>query len=299
MKKIRKKVAFLGGSLPIILFANFYSKLNKTDKVLILDKSKEIGGAWQKFNYKNIKISRHSNIIIPENKIDENKQTKINKFLKFNFNTKIKKLKAEVNTKYVVKNNYHYNFDKLISEIKRKKMIKKININEIKILKNKKVIINNKFNFDRIFLPTFFGLEKIIYLNKHLNIDYTPITSEHIVAITKNNIFKDLYYSDSFNHFFDRVAYQKFKNFNSFTARIVKKYKGSRNKTIEAELEKIFGKKKVIKYFKFKYKNYYRNEQQIDNLKKLNYIKSISLVNTKSFFLSILQIMSFAKNNEI
>ena len=85
MKKdlAKQKVAILGSSLPMLLLA-YCLKRKKNIDIIIMDNSKNLGGAWQKFNYKGVQIRKQSNVIVPINKLEEKNQNKVNAFLKKN-----------------------------------------------------------------------------------------------------------------------------------------------------------------------------------------------------------------------
>ncbi len=283
-KKKSKKinVAFLGSSLPMLIFAYIYKKKYHCN-ISILDDSKLIGGAWQQFKYKNLYLRKQSNVILPLSKKSEKNQNNINFFLKKYLHVKIKLINKFVDVRYFCKRKYDYNFNLFYNKIKKLNVIKQIKVKKIKVLENKKILVNNKIIYDRVFIPTFFGIDKIYYLKKIINIDYKIITSHHIIALFEKTNYQKLFYSDFFNNFFDRVQLIKHKNFYSFSARITKKFKGSNNELIKKQLQKISNNAKIIKFFKFKYKNYYRNVNQITKLEKLEVIENITYIDTTNF----------------
>ena len=91
-KKTKDKisVAFLGNSLPMLIFAYIYKKKNNCN-VTVLDESGMVGGAWRQFKYKNIYLRKQSNIILPVSKKQEKNQKKMNFFLEKYLNVKIKR----------------------------------------------------------------------------------------------------------------------------------------------------------------------------------------------------------------
>ena len=286
----KKKIVILGASLPMLLFA-YYLKKKKID-VTIINNSWNVGGAWQRFKYQDLQIRKQSNIIVPVNEIEEKNQTKINNFLKKKFFVKIIKIKEEVNITYKVKNVFSYNFDIFIKKFIKEKILKKILVSKIEI-KDNKVEINNKYKFDLVYLPTYFGIKKIKINNKSYKTNFKIIKSEHVVAIIKNQKIKNFHYSDSFNNFFDRAQFINHKNFLSFSVRIVKKKKNSTRNNIYESLQKIFNKKSILNFYRFKYKNFYRNKDDVENLRKLEKFKHIEQVNTSSFMSSMLKLISY------
>tara|TARA_B100000787_G_scaffold165536_1_gene149581 strand:- start:78 stop:968 length:891 start_codon:yes stop_codon:yes gene_type:complete len=291
LKKLtKKKVAILGASLPMLLFA-YYLKKKKID-VMVINNSRDLGGAWQNFKYRDLQIRKQSNIILPGNKIEEKNQTKINNFLKKEFFVKIIKIKEDINIIYKVKNVFSYNFDIFLKKFIKEKILKKILVSKIEI-KNNIVEINNKYKFDLVYLPTYFGIEKIKINNKLYKTNFKVIKSEHVVAIIKNQKIKNFHYSDFFNNFFDRAQFINHKSFSSFSARIVKEKKNATRKDIYESLQKIFNKKSILNFYKFKYKNFYRNKDNVENLRKLEKFKQIEQVNTSSFTSSMLKLISY------
>ena len=296
MKKnlTKKKIAILGSSLPMLLLA-YYLKNEKNVDIVIIDNSKNLGGAWQKFNYKGVQIRKQSNVIVPINKLEEKNQNKINTFLKKNFNIKITKIYKKIITSYKTKNQFSYNFDYFLKKISKEKFFKKVLIKKIRLLNNDKIEINGKLKFDLVFIPSYFGVKKIYDKDKILKIDNKAIKSEHIITILRPSLFKNIYYSDFFNNFFDRVQFIQHGRFSSFSARIIKEKKGSSNKIILNELKKIFQKNDILKVNKFKYENFYRNKDQIKELKKINKSKSIIHINTTSLMTSTIKIMNYLR----
>lgn len=297
MNEIKSKkisVVFLGSSLPMLIFAYIYKKIYHCN-ITILDDSKLIGGAWQQFKYKKSYLRKQSNVILPLSKKSEKNQNKINFFLKKYLYVEIKFINKFVDVRYFCKKKYDYNFSLFYNKIKKLNIIKKIKVKKIRVLENKKILVNNKLIYDKLFMPTFFGIDKIYYLKKVIKIDYKIITSHHIVALFKKTNYQKIFYSDFFNNFFDRVQLIKHKNFYSFSARITKKFKGSNDEVIKRQLQKISHNAKIIKFFKFKYKNYYRNVNQIAKLEKLKIIDNITYIDTTNFITFIEQMFLYFK----
>ena len=287
-----KKVAILGNSLPMLILA--YSLKKKNINVQVFDESNYLGGAWKKIIIKNKKIRTQSNVIVPTNKEEEKNQTNINKILKKNYFVNIKKIKQKIITKYKFKNRYSYNFDNFLNIITKKRVITKKKVKKIELIGDK-ININNYYKFDFIFIPTYFGINKIFLNNKEIKIGYKIINSEHIVAFLKSNSFKNIFYSDKFNNFFDRVQFEKQGSYFLFTSRITKENKGTKINKISEELKKIFKKKEILFIKKFKYKNYFRNPKQITDFKKLNKFKKIKYVNTQNFLSFFLENMNYLR----
>lgn len=296
--KDKNTVAFLGSSLPMLIFAYIYKKKTKSN-VVILNNSQDIGGAWGLFKYKNIRIRKQSNVILPLTKKQERNQKKINFFLKKYLNIKIQRINRIANIKYSYKNKFDYKFDNFIKLIHKLNIIKKIKVNKLRVLSNEKILVNQKNVYDKVFFPSFFGIDKIYEKKKITKIDFKIIKSEHIVALIKKTKFKNLFYSDFFNTFFDRVLITKHKNFYTFSGRITKKYKGSRKNTIKKNIQKISEDGKIIKFYKFNVINYYRDKKQIKKLKFFKRIRNIEYINTSNFILVMEQLFRYFKYKSI
>ena len=288
----KKKVVILGSSLPMLILAYFLTR-NKINVSVINDTNLK-GGAWKLFKYQNIKIRSQSNVIVPINKKEENNQKKINYYLKHIFQVKINKLNKKIITPYKFKNKFFYDFKFFLKRISKEKIFRKINVKEIKLYNNQ-IKINNNFNFDFMFVPTYFGIKEFKLNNKIIKNDFKIIQSEHVVALIKTKNFNNLYYSDFFNDFFDRVQFTSEKNFSIFSARITKENKGSNTKKILAEIKKLFCNSQIISIKKFSYKNYYRNYNQILKLKKIDNYKLIKYLDTQSFMSFFIEFIKYFK----
>ena len=124
---------------------------------------------------------------------------------------------------YSYKNRFNYNFNNFFKKIFKSKLLKKIKVKKIQILKNNKILVNKEYTFNKIFIPTYFGIDKINVLNKIIKIDFKIIKSEHVVALIKKTKYSNLFYSDFFNNFFDRVEISKHSNFIVFQRELPKK----------------------------------------------------------------------------
>ena len=283
------KIALIGTSPIIVLIAH---RLSKNNEVTIFDYSKEFGGAWSWENFNKISVPNKTNVIVPANSQEEKKIKEINKFFLNNFSLKSKKIKNNYHTlhSYKPKNVYEYdlyNMYKIIFAEKRIKIIKK-KVSKLE-KKNKKLLVNNMYKFDKIFIPFFAGLNTLIYRNKVEKFDYNIIDSKHLFLISKNKLFKDFYYSEDFNFFLDRAQVERKNNLYFFKARIRKEFKKFTKKNLLDLLIPKKKHKKIIKSKIIKYKNFYRNESQLKKIKKIN-CKNIKVIDTSQF------VFSFFKN---
>ena len=295
--KQNSKIAVLGASLPMLILALFLKKKNKVD---ILNENKKIGGAWKFFKYKNINIRKQSNVIVPTSKYQEDNIYKINSFLKKKFKIKIKKSKSKIITNYNFKDKFIYDFDHFYKNFP-KKIIKSILVKDIKIKKNKKVVINKSLEYDYIIFPSYFGIKKIYNEKKLLNLPFKKIISEHMVAIIKSDKFNKIYYSDyfnsNFNGYFDRAQFLKHNGFKSFSARISKSKKGITKKRLANILLSEFTNNEIVSLFKFKYENFHRDEKQLKNFIEIQKLKPIIYIDTRSFVRSLIEILKLIRKN--
>ena len=261
-----KKIAIMGSSpLMIILFYFLKSK----NEVVIFEENKILGGAWKLQKYKSTFINSYSNVVLPFSDEDYNKQIRINTILKKKkIGIKIKESNKKIFALYKPKKYFEYNFSSMYEKfLKNLKNIKKNKVKKITLLENNKIKINEKKIFDLVFFPSYFGIDHFFFKKKKINIDFKLITSSHVSVFT-NNINENLIYSDFYNKYFDRINMHKYKGFFHITARVSKKLKSSKlgflKKKFAASFPQILIKKLIIK----KYKNYYRDQYQLNNLKK-------------------------------
>ena len=272
------KIALIGTSPIMLILASI---LKKNNLVTIYDEKKIIGGAWGFRQYKNYSIARQTNVIVPNRYKEDNENVNfLNKYLKKNFNITIKiDNKKNFPAAYRPKKYYIYNVERILNIHKKFKICKE-KVKTIKSLKNMQVSINGK-NYDKVYIPTFLGLN---FLNINGKKIFTPkkiIISKHVFAVFKKNIFKDLSYSENYNEFFDRVQITR-KKYIFFTARIRKIHK--QKKIINLlKNSNLYSKDNVIFYDVMRYKNYHRDFDQEKKLKLATKNTNIVQINTRQF----------------
>ena len=87
-----KSIAIIGTS-PIMLILAYEIKKKSLGDVTIIDYSNKIGGAWSNINFNSNSISTQTNVIVPDNKEEEENIPKLNTYLNNTFNIKIKENK--------------------------------------------------------------------------------------------------------------------------------------------------------------------------------------------------------------
>ncbi len=177
-----------------------------------------------------------------------------------------------------------------VNFLKNLKNIKNSKVKKITLLENDKIRINEKKTFDLVFFPSYFGVDHFFFKEKKININFKSIKSSHVSVLT-NNINQKLIYSDFFNKHFDRVNMNKYKSFFHITARITKKFKTSKLGFLKKKFAESFPGILIKKLIIRKYKNYYRDQYQLNNLKKKLNKTKIIYVNTTSFIAGIYQIL--------
>jgi hypothetical protein len=276
-------VAIIGNSPIMLILANHLRK-QKIKKITIIKEKKKVGGAWSYFKFKNRLISNQTNVIVPASKYEEKLQSKINDVLERDFLIKIEEAQGfHKPNVYLAPKNYKYNLKKLYDSeknfIQKEKYVKKIYLrdNDVSIGREK---------YDKIYLPYFNGVKSIIKDEEQFNIESNIIVSKHIMLIFKKLPIEDFIYTENFDEVFDRAQITKFKNFTSFTARVRKPYK---DQTIEklikiSIIQKYIHNNNLLLKRTCKYKNYYRDEQNIKDLKQILDKSNVELVNTWQFY---------------
>jgi len=294
MLKIRnKKIAILGSS-PVMLILFYF--LKKNNNVFIFDDNELIGGAWRKKFYKNGLMNMYSNVVLPTSNKEYQKQRKINLLLmKMKVGIKIKKTKKIFNVIFKSKNYFNYDFSYFYKKIQKySKSIINEKVKKIEILENEKVKLNNKYLFDKVFFPSFFGINHFYNKGKKINIKFKLIESQHI-SIVAEKINQRLFYSDFYDHSFDRVNTYRHKNFFNLTARISKSLKKMKLEYIKKRIIESFPSIIVKKIFLNKYKNYYRDNSQCIELKLKLKKKNIIYIDTTSFIMGVSQIINYMR----
>ena len=215
--------------------------------------------------------------------------------LRKEFKINIKQTIKKISTHYVIKKRFIYDFSNFYEMALKKLKFNNKFINEISILKDKKVLLNNKHIFDKVFIPNYSGVKKIKKNKKIYNPESKVIVSEHISILAKKFRLKNYYYSDFFNDSFDRVKIDRFKNFYTLTARLTFAKKGSSLTQLFKYIKIFVSEKNIIKFKKNKFKNYYRNKKQIKLLKNIVKNTNIVHVDTRQFVCGFIKLKKYFK----
>ena len=246
--------------------------------------------------YRGINYHAHTNIVSPTYDKDVKYVNLLNKSFRNQHKVGIKKnLKSfsfvdadsrviRVAKKLNTKKIFEYNFTDFFNRSKKKLKIKKKKIENIKASKNGINICNT--HYDRLYIPAFAGIDKIILSNKRtIRFPYRLIKSKHLIIIANKEIIKNFYYSETFNDIFDRTQMRKMRNMYFFTSRLTKKFKKASVKNILNLSNFNLKKKNILLVKKISFNNHFRNpdeiKKMINNLKPL---KQIKVINTSSLF---------------
>ena len=205
-------IAIIGSSPTTVLMAY---KLSKRNNVTIFERSKNYGGAWSWEKHFGANVSSKTNIFEPTNIKEEISLKKVTKFFNSEFKIKPKIINASYNLHggYSPKKLYEFDLIKIYKKILSNSKIKIVKKKISSVDLSKKVKINKKYIFDKLYVPFFVGIKEFCIYGKKIKTDYKLITSKHLFMVSKSRFFKKFYYSINFNSFLDRAQQQKKNNF--------------------------------------------------------------------------------------
>lgn len=302
MKKKSKKIAIISSS-PLMMMLALHFKL-KGENVTIFDSSSFKGGAWSWFgeylNKYKIYVPKYTNIINPYNEKEVKYIKKMNKCLQKKFKVKVKRTNQKFSINYDFKEKFSYDFSKFYEKALNELNFVQDFIYKLETLSNKKVKLNNSILFDKVYLPSFSGVKKIKINNRKIFIPKCKeIVSEHVAIIARKFKLKNFHYSQFFDNSFDRVKIEKSNKFYTLTARLGHSIKGTKVKKIRKDyLDKFANKKDIIDVKLSKFHNYYRNKEQLKDLKNAISGSNIKYVDTTQFmcgFFSLRKILNTTK----
>jgi len=283
-------VAVLGSSATSCMLA-LYLKKNKFN-VTILEKEKNLGGAWSLDRYG----PKFSNIISPLNRSEKKFFLKSVNFLK-KFKIKfIKNLSKSLYSKKVVDASTSDLEDLFLLAKKKIKIKFKFKVNKI-IETNSRVLINGKYSFDYVFFPSYFQINEILYRlennEKKISTPYNRINTALHVRLFVNGLNKTKYkFNDLTIGPLDRFQIIDInKSTSRINGRVQRAWKTKSRKNIKKEICKSLFFKKLISLKFFKYKSCIRDNAQIKLLERnLNKTRRVKYFETRS-------ILDFVKYN--
>ena len=281
------KIGIVGASAPACILALYLQKKNY--EVILLEKTKIIGGAWA--NDK--KGPKYSNIIYPINSREKKYYKRALNFFRKNGVSFKKDIEKSLFSKKIVKSS-SCDLSKLYQIVKNKIQIKTGFKIKSLIECEEKVIVNYKHEFDHIILPSYIEIDKIFIkknILKRINIPFLRMNNAlHVRMVVKNFFKKKLEYKKLQLGPMDRFQIKHLKNsLYQINGRILLDWKKKNHNTIKKNIlqTKIF--KKILKIDFFKYRSCIRNRKHItilnNNLKKLDRIHHINTFTLIEFFI--------------
>ena len=277
---MKQKVCILGTSP---LMALIFMRLQKSYDISIYEQNKNIGGAWQYHEFQGVSFSTFNNIIIPENKIEDDKVLDINSELnKYRCRIITPTVPVVPTYPYEAKNIFLHDFTDFFKETNLQKAVFNSKINEINILE-KEVLVNSK-SFKFLFLPENFDVNILKINNTLFNLKIKTVISSHLTAFIESNNMSLCTYDDNFDNVFDRAQIKRLNDNYIFTGRVRKEHK---NKEISHICNLSSFLRKQIENIYHTELNYYKHHildnETLYNLRNkiINY--PVSIVATKQF----------------
>tara|TARA_B100001027_G_C16264987_1_gene331500 strand:- start:1162 stop:2064 length:903 start_codon:yes stop_codon:yes gene_type:complete len=277
---MEQNVCILGTSP---LMALIYKRLRKNFDISIYEQNKNIGGAWQYHTFQDVSFSVFNNIIIPENKTEDE--------IVLEINTELEKYGCRIISPtvpiapiypYEAKNVFLHDFTEFYNELNLQKAIYNLKINEINILE-KKVLVNSK-SFKYLFLPENFDVNIFKINNTLFSIKPKTVISSHLTAFIESNCMPLCTYDDNFDNVFDRAQIKKLNNKYIFTGRVRKEHKTKKVENI-CYLSSFLSKQiRNIYHMELNYyKHHILDDETLHNLRDRIINHPVSIVATKQF----------------
>ena len=296
---------YIGGSLLFLIKAF----LSKKRKILILEKSDYLGGAWRDTdkNFKKIDLACH--LLVPPKKNDTHKivkffnkiGVKIRKLHKKEFYADTQNWQAygKRGSPLISEEGWSHLLGKILINIKKRKNIKILKKNRVReICINGKIgsviTLNSNYQTKKIFFPSYCDLKRIKIKNKIYLTPFNFLKNIHLIILIESNKKKISRYFQGLwdlkpKNLFDRISISKFmkknKNFQIIiAARIQKKYKRMINKLNKKMVNEslkdldLFNKFKLVKFKKAIYFCYYRDDVN-KKIAQRCFKKSLGIIN--------------------
>jgi len=279
MIKKKKKIAILGTSPIMILL---YFRLRKKNSIDVFEKS-NIGGAWCMDEINGLKYTTHNNVIVAMNKKEENFIDMINKELENLGCTKTKPTgEYETLSNYKHKNVYIHDLSGLYARFKKCKFLIKKKVNNIKTVYNR--VLLNGTEYDQVYLPSCFDINKIIIDKTRVNTSSYKSISHHLTIVYKKIKLPNISYTENFDNVFDRAYFKQNSKSTIFTGRVRREYKKLKPYELVNESNLIQNTKKgIIKLKLNKYNHHIIEENILKDLKSKLEKTNINIVETRQF----------------
>jgi hypothetical protein len=275
----KKKIAILGTSPIMILL---YFRLRKKYFIDVYDNS-NIGGAWCLGEINGQKYTTHNNVIVALDKKEEKFIDMINNELENLGCTKTKPTgEYETLSDYEHKNIYIHDLSGLYNRFKKCKSLIKKKVTNIKTISNK--VFLNGTEYDQVYLPSCFDINKIIIDETIVNTSSYKSISHHLTIVYKKTKLPNISYTENFDNVFDRAYFKKNSKNIIFTGRIRRKYKKLQtNKLVDVSNILQNTKQHIIKLKLNKYNHYILEENILRDLKSKIKKTNINLIETRLF----------------
>jgi len=286
-----KKLAIIGTSPIMILL---YFRLTKKNSVDVYENS-NIGGAWRIDKINGQKYTTHNNVIVALKKEEEKFINLINNELENLGCTKIKPTGIyETLSGYNHKNVFIHDLSGLYSRFKKCKSLIKKKINNIKTFSNK--VLLNGIEYDQVYLPSCFDINKIIIDKARVNTSSYKSISHHLTVVYNKIKVPNISYTENFDNVFDRAYFKQGGKNIVFTGRVRRKYKKLQsNKLVETSNLLKNTKNDIINLKLNKYNHYIIEDKILRDLRtKLNKT-NINIIETRQFVLSYKLLNSLMK----
>ena len=279
MIKKKKKIAILGTSPIMILL---YFRLRKKNSIDVFEKS-NIGGAWCMDEINGLKYTTHNNVIVAMNKKEENFIDMINKELENLGCTKTKPTgEYETLSNYKHKNVYIHDLSGLYARFNKCKFLIKKKVNNIKTVYNR--VLLNGTEYDQVYLPSCFDINKIIIDKTRVNTSSYKSISHHLTIVYKKIKLPNISYTENFDNVFDRAYFKQNSKSTIFTGRVRREYKKLKPYELVNESNLIQNTKKgIIKLKLNKYNHHIIEENILKDLKSKLEKTNINIVETRQF----------------
>ena len=271
-----------------------YFRLTKKNSVDVYENS-NIGGAWRIDKINGQKYTTHNNVIVALKKEEEKFINLINNELENLGCTKIKPTGIyETLSGYNHKNVFIHDLSGLYSRFKKCKSLIKKKINNIKTFSNK--VLLNGTEYDQVYLPSCFDINKIIIDKARVNTSSYKSISHHLTVVYNKIKVPNISYTENFDNVFDRAYFKQGGKNIVFTGRVRRKYKKLQsNKLVETSNLLKNTKNDIIKLKLNKYNHYIIEEKILRDLRtKLNKT-NINIIETRQFVLSYKLLNSLMK----
>ena len=281
MIKKKNKIAILGTSPIMILL---YFRLRKKNSIDVYENS-NIGGAWHFDKINGQKYTTHNNVIVALNKEEEKFIDIINNELE-NFGcTKTKpsgEYKTLCNYKHKKINVYIHDLSGLYTRFKRCKSLIKKKVNNIKTVSNK--VFLNGIEYDQVYLPCCFDINKIIIDKKRVNTSSHKSISHHLTIVYNKIKLPNISYTEDFDNVFDRAYFKENSKNIIFTGRVRRNYKKLQSKKlVDASILLQNTKHNIIKLKLNKYNHSIIEENILSDLKSSTKKTNINIIETRQF----------------